>query len=221
MDYISQPIVDSLNDKNFALFGKGFPILITVDKDNFGADTVIGPGMQNESRPIAELVLPDNPGCEDGPCEGGFYQILKDMKAGKNGTEEFTRIGADGKDEDIYISYAPVVVKTFAPVDASDFSRGVSKSEYLLYSLAFAEYEDAMLAQFHEIEDDIDAQFYITLAVLCLTIVLSIGFVVYFSNLIAVSMTEPMLQLLELVRTINGYVKIDAVSCCIRRSPAY
>ena len=163
VDYISQPILDSLNAQNFALSARGFPILITIESDHFGADAVIGPGLKGGARPIAELVLPHDPKCEGAACEEGFYQILADMKAGKNDTARFTRVGSDGAGEAIYISYAPVVVKTFASVDSSDYSRGVSKSQYLLYSLAFAEYEDAMLAQFYKIEDEIDAQFYITL----------------------------------------------------------
>ena len=203
VDYVSQPILDSLNAQNFALSGKGFPVLITIETDNFGADAVIGPGLEAEARPIADLVLPYNPKCEGTACEEGFYKILQDMKAGENGTAKFIRVGADGEDEAIYLSYAPVVVKTFSAIDSSDFTRGVTKSQYLLYSLAFAEYEDSMLAQFYKIEGEIDTQFYITLAVLCITIILSIGFVVYFSSVITVSMTEPMLQLLELVRTIN------------------
>lgn len=203
VDYSSQPVFDSLNAKNFALSGKGFPILITVESDNFGADTVIGPGRSAEALPIADLVLPNDPECTGTACEEGFYEILGKMKAGQNGTENFIRVGEDGSNEQIYISYAPVVVNTYTPVDSSDFSRGVFMSPYLLYSLAFAENEDKMLAEFFEIEDDIDTQFYITLAVLCLTIVVSTIFVVYISNVITVSMTEPMVRLLELVRTIN------------------
>jgi hypothetical protein len=203
IDYISQPIVDSLNEKNFALSGKGFPVLITIDEDNFEADTVIGPGLDGQSKPIAELVLPNEPTCEGEACEKGFYAILKDMKAGSNGTRRFTRMADDGSEEAIHISYAPVVVKTFAAVDGSDFGRGVFKSDYLLYSLAFAEYEDAMLDQFQAIQSDIDSQFYITIAVLCITIILSTAFIVYFSKAITVSITAPMLHLLDLIRTIN------------------
>jgi hypothetical protein len=204
IDYISQPIVDSLNEKNFALSGKGFPVLITIDKDNFEADTVIGPGLDGQARPIAELILPNDPRCEGDACEKGFYEVLKEMKAGSNGTRRFTRTAGDLSEEAIYISYAPVVVKTFSAVDASDFSRGVFKSDYLLYSLAFAEYEDDMLEPFYAIQSDIDDQLRITVAVLCITIVLSTAFIVYFSRAITVSMTEPMLHLLELIKTINA-----------------
>jgi hypothetical protein len=203
IDYISQPIVDSLNEKNFAISGKGFPILITIDKDNFEADTVIGPGLVGQSKPIAELVLPNDPPCQGVACETGFYAVLKDMKAGSTGTRRFTRTAVDGSEEALYIAYAPVVVKTFAAVDGSDFGRGVVKSNYLLYSLAFAEYEDAMLDQFYVIQSDIDDQFYTTVAVLCITIILSTAFIVYFSKAITVSMTAPMLHLLELIKTIN------------------
>jgi hypothetical protein len=203
VDFVSQPVLDALKSENFALGWKGFPILITVEKDNFGADAVIGPGLDGEARPIADLVLPHDPECEGATCEEGFFQILKDMKEGRNDTSIFSRLTADGADEAIYIAFAPVSVNTFSSVNSSDFSRGISKSRHLLYSLAFAEYEDAMLKQFHEIEDDIDEQFYITLAVLCAAILCSVGFVSYFSKVITESMTEPMLQLLELVRTIN------------------
>ena len=195
--------MDSLNNENFVLAERGFPILITIESDNFEADTVIGPGLKGEARPIAELVLPYKDDCEGDTCNEGFYEVLQAMKDGGNGTTRFTRMAEDGSREAIYISYAPVAVKSFAPVDSSDFSRGVVKLEYLLYSLAFAEFEEAMLGQFNQIEEIIDTQFYIVLAILCLTIVLSTLFVVYFSNVITVSMTEPMLHLLELIRTIN------------------
>ena len=204
VDFISQPILDSLDEDNFSLSGKGFPILITMESDNFGADTVIGPGLRGGAKPIADLVLPNDPDCQGKSCDEGFYSILSEMKAGGKDTAKFTRLAEDGSEEVIFISYAPVVVKSFSPVDSSDFGRGVDKADYVLYSLAFAEYEGAMLDQFIEIEEDIDTQFYITLAVLCFTIVVSTFFVVYISNVITVSITEPMLHLLHLVCTING-----------------
>jgi hypothetical protein len=203
IDYLSQSIIDSLDSKNFAVGDRGFPILITVESDNFGADTVIGPGQKNKAQPIAELVLPYDPPCQGAACEEGFYAIVKKMKEGQTGTETFQRRTKDGGMETIYISFAPVVVKSLAPVNSSDFSRGVLKSDYLFYSLAFAVRESSMMEPFNDLEYDIDVWFYITFLVLCVTIFLSTCFVFYISNVIAVSMTEPMLYLLEVVRHIN------------------
>lgn len=205
VDYVSQPILDSLKRENFAVAEKGFPILITIEADNFDADTVIGPGqsLQDESKPIADLVLANDPECVAKKCEEGFYKIVLDMKMGKSGNSQFARFTNDGSTENIHISYAPVTVKTFAPVDSSDFTRGVSRSDYLIYSLAFTEYENVMLEEFNKVEEDIETQFSVTLLVLCITIVLSTALVFFFSNVIVVSMTEPMLYLLEVVRHIN------------------
>ena len=203
IDFNSQPIIDSLSKENFALTGKGFPILITIESDNFGADTVIGPGREEEAKPIADLVLANDPECIGSACKEGFFKIVEDMKLGKTGTSEFSRVSDEGSIEAIYISYAPVIVKSFAPTDSTDFDRGVVQSDYVLYSLAFAQPEEDMLQPFGEVERDIEKQFYITLIVLCTTIALATAFVFYFSHAITVSMTEPMFYLLELIHHIN------------------
>jgi len=213
IDFVSQPILDSLNKDNFALSEKGFPVLITIETDNFEADTVIGPGLDGEAKPIEQLVLPYEPGCSGAACDEGFFGILQEMKAGENGTDNFTRVASDNSRELIHFAYAPVYVKVFEPVNSSDFSRGVVMKKYLLYSLAFAEFEDAMLEEFTELENEIQTLFYIVLSILCLTIILSTLFVVFFSKVITVSMTTPMLHLLQLMKTINRYVSAKHAPC--------
>ena len=140
VDFLPEDIVVQLRPENTPLADKGFPILITAQPNSFGADTVVGPGYsigESEGQPIGNLVLPDDDNCsdaEDPKCANRleFEEILVEMRAGKAGTTTFTRTSSTGESEKVYIAFAPVISKDFAPIDSSDFSRGVTAYDSMI-----------------------------------------------------------------------------------------
>ena len=206
VDFISGPIFESLDERNTPLTTGGFPILITTLSD---ADSVVGPGFSalNESaRPISELVLPYDYSCEEVECVEnmeGFMEILASMKGGEHGISNFTRRTPSGSVERAHIAYAPVVLNGYRPMDSSDFSRGIESREYNIYSLALVETEGGLLEPFEEIEEDTSRQIRTSISVLSVVVVVSIAFLVYISRVVTQSLTEPMLFLLDVIRSIN------------------
>ena len=180
-------------------------MVITGFDDFFGGDTVIGPGfdLQEESSvPIGDIVLPhDDPFQEH---RGKFEDIRKRMKEGGSSQQaSFSRKRSAGSVETVYMAYAPITTKVFVPVNATDIAYGVHVSDYLIYSLALAEPEAGLLHQFKEAEDEIQKQVAIAIVVLSFVIGLATVFIFYISNRITLSMIEPMIYLLEMIRHIN------------------
>jgi hypothetical protein len=215
IDFHATDIFDCLNRTNTPLALGGFPILITLERDAFGADTVIGPNFSgvNESKLIEEVVFPSSVDC-DGECDdlmNDFPEIINSMRAGETGNGTFLMVNAEGSREKMHITYAPVKVTRLRPLNSSDFSRGVDKSHYAIYSLALVETDKSMLERFQTTEEDIDRQIRVAIAILCILIVFAACLVVYFSNHITISMVEPMYYLLELIKHINRYVESEVV----------
>jgi hypothetical protein len=79
----------------------------------------------------------------------------------------------------------------------------VTVSDYLVYSLALAQSKASILKPFKAIEDRMYRS--IRLAIISLSVVIAVAafLVVYFSHRLASSITEPMVYLLDLIRSIN------------------
>ena len=130
------------------------------------------------------------------------------MQAGKIGSTSFRRLCENGDVEVMHISYSPVAVKTFTPVDSSDYSRGVDQTTHLIYSLALVESENGLLMPFVEIEETTRRQSNVAIGVMSIVILLAICIIVYISHILASSFTEPMIYLLGLIQYINKYVSV-------------
>jgi len=208
LDFLPEDIVASLRPENTPLAEGGFPLLITAQPDSFGADTVVGPGYTIEGGkgyPIGDLVLQhDCTDSQDVKCihRREFENILLDMRDGKTGTTSFTRTTATGDIEKVYLAYAPVISRDFAPKNSSDFSRGVDSYNSKIFSLAVAEPEKGFLRPFQE-SIDVQRSINVALGVLLALIVLDAIIVTFITSRITVSITKPVTQLLELVRNIN------------------
>jgi hypothetical protein len=208
LDFWSDPIYEALEDKTLS-GGKypGFPILITAHGDSEG-DTVVGPGFSLSagiSKPISEVVLPLDTECEESECTDRLAQfdiIVKSMKHGESGIDEFWR-KTNTSQEKVIIAYSSVTVKSLRPTNASDFSRGVASSEYLVYSLAFAETESVIFEPFKQMQENVDRQINVSIGILSAVITAAACIVIYVSHRITASITEPMLYLLDLIRSIN------------------
>lgn len=210
VDFVSQKVFRSLHQNNTPLATGGFPVVITGLADTNGANTVIGPGFSlsnDDSVPIGDLLLPYDNSCSSPDIDCGHrreFEVVSELM--KNGTAQggqYLRTLPDGVIETVHIAWAPVHAKVFVPLNSSDFSRGVDSSDFLVYSLALAEPEVSMVAPFSEAEAQVQKQIAIATAVLAFVIIFSTAFVLYMSSRISLSMTEPMIYLLELILHIN------------------
>lgn len=206
-DFYSNSVFEALDSKETPLSETGSPVLIAVQGDS-EKNTVIGPGFDIgvDSKMVSQVVLPMDYGCSHATCErnmGRFDTIEESMKAGKDGVSSFTRTKEDGDEEIVHVAYAPVNVKSIKAVNSSSFGRGVEAEDYLIYSLGLMETEKGLLKPFENIEKKMTRQLNWAIVVLAAGIVASAVFVAYISYLLTVSITEPMLYLLDLIRCIN------------------
>ncbi|KAL7532352.1 hypothetical protein ACHAXR_004576 [Thalassiosira sp. AJA248-18] len=174
--------------------------MITPERDVLGHDTVVGPGfrLDTEGKSIEELLFPDN----------AFKPILEDMKAGNRGegvyrSNRTTSGHSDGNQ--VHISYAPVFVRSYVPLNSSDITRGVKENTILVYSLALAETESGIIDSFQSsINDFASKTVQICIGVLTALIVVATILIVYIAFRVTASMIEPLLQLLGVVKDINS-----------------
>ena len=208
VDFQTTPIFEALAAENTPFEEGGFPVMITPDNDIFGGDTVIAPGYSSYMgpRPITEILRDMNLfACTESDCdqlEVAFETISK-MKRGEKNLTSVPTTGEDGSVANAFAAYAPVNVKILTPRNSADFASGVDSKDHMIYSLSFAVSERAILAPFKAIEDDVARQRNIAIVILCIVILLSTLLVVYLSNKFAVSIADPMLYLLDLIRHVN------------------
>lgn len=149
-----------------------------------------GFSLDGEGAAIKDLLSPDE----------SFDLILEDMTAGNSGSGSF--VYGDNKNR-VYINYAPVIVKNFYPVNSSDVARGINSETTLVYSLALVEMDDGVTQSFQIIEDFTTKVIGICIGVLSVLIILSAALIVFIALRVASYMTEPMLQLLVVLKDIN------------------
>ena len=146
----------------------------------------------------------------DNPCPAPdcghrvkFETIRQNMRNGERGISKFVRTTAEGSLQSVHVAFAHINAMVFVPVNSSDLSAGVHLSEYLVYSLALAEPEEGLLAPFAKVQDEIHKTVVFAIVVLAFVILFSTSFVIFISNRITLSMTEPMVYLLQLIQHIN------------------
>jgi hypothetical protein len=206
LDFLAQPIYGAL-ENNTVLTNKGFPLLIGVIDGV--PDTVIGPGvsLDQDSIFVSEAVLTYDHSCKDKfDCSKrleDFEQIVESMKRGESNVTTFQRRTEDGEVETLLIAYSPVLVTSVRPLNTSDYSRGVQRTENLIYSLAFVEPEPEVLGPFEDIEETTKKQTKVAISILAVVLFAAAISVVYISHRLATSFTEPMIYLLGLIQHIN------------------
>lgn len=178
-------------------------VMVTVDEDVLGRDTVIGPGFSldqgDAGRSIKDLISMD----------GGFAPILRSMKEGRIGDGSFHASVGGASEEQYHISYAPVNIRSFQPLDSSDISRGIRERTVTVFSLAFIDAinSNAVAKSFQDIEDYSSRTVDICIGVLAGLLILSTLLIVYIAFAVAASMSKPILQLLDVMKDLNkGYV---------------
>lgn len=185
--------------------------LITPDEDVLGGDTVVGPNksMEWKSAPIGDHLFVH----EADSSNRNYFEreILPLMKTGKTGQVEFNRTTADGSNECIWLSFAPVTGRSLLAVAPDDFSAGVKVSESLVYSIGVGRQCEVIKQAFHTVEGDIDEALNGTRTVyLAINLTATVLFVV-FSAVAAAYTTRPMLTLLKIVSNTNKGESGDSI----------
>jgi hypothetical protein len=206
-DFYSHAIFRKLDNTTTPLTEGGFPVLIAV-QGRPEENTILGPGynMGDNATAISRVVLRQDYDCNSALCEArihGFGAIVGSMNSGASDTTIFTRESQNGGEELVHISYAPVKLKGIRPLDSSDFGRGVEVVEYDTYSLGLCETQDGLLQPFKKIEHDISSAIRWVVGCVATGIFFGALFVIYMSYAVTMSVTEPMLNLLGMIRCIN------------------
>lgn len=206
LDFLPTRMIRSVSQET-KLEDGGFPFLVSAGVGP-EADTVIGPGYGVDDPPtsISNLILPYDKDCSTGVCTShieAFGKIVMDMKSGGTGNATFERSGENGVPETILLSYNPVRILGFRPVDSSDFSRGLVATDYVIYSLALAESENGILEAFEPIKEVTNQQIAIAIGVASVLLLFAAVLVVYISLRVTESIAEPMVYLLQLIRSIR------------------
>lgn len=219
IDFIPSAIFRSLTKESKKLGDGAFPILITPTTDGelvfclkisrlgllvfntllglawsykkaIGHDVVMGPGfsLSGDGEAIKDLLNADE----------SIDLILQDMKAGNSGSGSFLY-----GQEHVYITYAPVSVKNVFPVNSSDITRGVKNQTTLIYSLALVELESTIMQSSQSIDASISRVVGVCIGVLSALIILSAVLMLRIAFRVATYMTEPILELLEVLKEIN------------------
>jgi len=194
VDFLPDSTFKSLKSENIKLADEGFGIMITPESDILGSDTVVGPGysLGEGGRSILDLLSGD----------AAFQTILESMKSGERGKGVFSR--AENSQELIDITYAPVVVRSYRPLNSSDIASGVQNETTLVYSLALAETRSGILKSFQSISDVSSETVKVCIVVLSSLVIISTILIVYIALRVTKSMTIPILQLLDVMKDING-----------------
>jgi hypothetical protein len=83
-------------------------------------------------------------------------EILRFMKAGRTGQGNFTWTRQDGSQQQMCLSYAPVIVNVMLGMSPDDFSVGVNMSTSLVYSVAVGKPCHEFQKPFDAVEEYID-----------------------------------------------------------------
>lgn len=188
MDYLPTAIFKYLYDDNFNLADGVYPLMITNDY------VVVGPGMI-----LAEGVSPI---MDFFPGYDNMQTFIRKMMAGERGEYGFR--GTIGNITGHFnISYAPVTVRSFFPMDSTDIARGVHNEMTLQYSLALIETEKGLMEPFKSIDEFSEDTVDICIGVLSTLIALSTMLIVFIAFKVTRLMAEGILQLFDVMKNIN------------------
>jgi hypothetical protein len=97
-------------------------------------------------------------------------KVVERMRRGLDYYTRFTRTKANGEQQDLYMTYAPVMLRSLRAINHSDFSAGVEARDSLVYALGFGIATSDLAFAYQEVKDkvnrDIDQVTYISLALI-------------------------------------------------------
>ena len=213
VDMFSGDVLSILNENNTFVRPGGFSLMITTVSER-GADTVVGPGLEDSlasAVPVNRVVLPYDQAdtcaasspvaCEE--RSKSFDKIVRDMKDGLIGTGAFMRTTESGGVEEIVISYAPALTRFLEANDASNFTRGATARERAIYSIALVQPRTSILQPFDATEDSMNRKMVVAICVVSIFLFFAIVSAISVSYGMASSIAQPMLYLVEMVKLIN------------------
>ena len=218
-EYIGQIIVDfisltlvSMLESGTELSEDGFSFLITPD-----SNTIVGPGYSRAEAnvPIKDIVMKEDNCTFDSQSDfcKEFDAIVEEMTSGGRNSTVFTRTTPDGKIESVQLSFAPVYVDSFNPIDSSNFASGVKQENNLIYSVALAAPEKPMLEPFQEVKASTQSVVVICIVVISLLVVVITVLLGFLAYRVGSSLTKSIIHLLR------GKSKLkleDVLLCCFR-----
>lgn len=158
---------------------------------------------------LAEAVLPRDT-CEDvfeynKSCQylASFGVLVEQMHQGKYFPWQIRRTGPDGEEELVNYNFDGVRLVSLSPVNASDFGRGVIETDAFVFSVVFGQTEQGVIDTFTNVSLALTQDLRIGLFVLISVIIVAFCIVVYVSWGVALSISEPIAQLWNLVTNIN------------------
>lgn len=162
---------------------------------------MVGPGFVqgDDIAAIGDLVLPDD--ARDSPNRIDFEEnILGEMRKGLFHYGRFNRTSTDGNQEELYMAYAPVNVKSFAGVDHSNFGAGVYSNNTHVYSVGLGITTSAL--EVARVEEEVEANVnrvrYISIAL----IIVAVYLVMHLTKTVSLFLSEPIIALVGIVKSI-------------------
>ena len=164
---------------------------------------MVGPGFLqgDDTAAIGDLVLPDD--AKDSPNRIDFEaNILGEMRKGSFYYGKFTRTSSDGNQEELYMAYAPVNVKSFASVDHSKFGAGVYSNDTHVYSVGLGITTNGLELPFTRVEEEVETNVnrvrYISIAL----IIVAVYLVMHLTKTVSLFLSEPIIALVGIVKSI-------------------
>lgn len=205
-DFVPYAFIKALGPENTIIGSgqKGFPIVVTPETNIFAGDTVIGPDYDMEEdgpQTIQNVSMrEDQPGSENWQR---FAEALRIMREGGTGNVTFVRT-VNGNKETAFLSYAPVRIDIFDPIDNRNFSAGCNVSTKLVYSLGIAVAQNDLYLRYREVEDAVDTYLDIARG-LCIAgmVILAICFEIL-TYFISLNIIRPIIALTKIVKSIKN-----------------
>jgi len=125
------------------------------------------------------------------------------MTDGLSGTVQFSRTIEDGSEEDLQVSYVPVIGRTLRVLQTNDYAKGAKQEEMQMFSLAVVRLQEEIerpftvskVASDHELKSISSMVILVDVFIALLSAILTV--------MISLAVTRPMLCLLQMVRAIN------------------
>ena len=168
---------------------------------------MVGPNfdLSSETAAIGDVVLPYD--AEDSDYRIYFdNEVVAKMKAGVTGESVFTRTSpVTFTPEKVYLTYAPLHLRTLTPIDNSDMTAGVkSNLQQLVYSIGLGITEEDLNFPFRTVQkkvnDDIDRDKIISYSL----IIFAILMVVYMTYSMCFYLSGPVVVLVNIVKSIES-----------------
>lgn len=164
---------------------------------------MVGPGfaLGEQTKAIGSLILPFD--AEDSANRKYFEEnIAGEMRKGNFHYATFMRTTSEGNQEELYMTYAPVFVKSFVGVNHSDFGAGVYTNDTHVYSIGFGITTEGLQLPFQRVEEKVNANVnrvrYISIAL----IIAAVFLVMYLTKTVSLFLSEPIIVLVGIVKSI-------------------